>query len=450
MTQHTLIRNARMVNEGMVSEADILIVNGRIERIDSEISASHNVDVFDAQGQYLLPGMIDDQVHFREPGLTHKGCIATESRAAVAGGVTSFMDMPNTNPSTTTAPALLEKHEIAARSSAANYGFFFGASNHNIDEIRQLDPKLACGVKVFMGASTGNMLVDREEVLDAIFRDSPVVIATHCESTPMIKLAMEQALAKFGEDIPLEQHPVIRSREACLASSTIAVELARRHDAQLHVLHITTADELELFAPGPVDNKSITAETCIHFLHFDERDYATMGNRIKCNPAIKGEADRIALRAALKDGRIDILATDHAPHTASEKADPSYLRAPAGLPLVQDVLLAALELVHDKSLELPELVNLVTHNPARRFAVEERGFLREGYWADLALVDLEAETPVTAERVLYRCGWSPFEGRVFKSRISATWVNGALAWDGNALIEHSAAQALTYHRRPAR
>jgi dihydroorotase len=446
MSSDTLICNATLVNEGRTFESDLLIRDGRIERIDAEIPAPEGATVHDAAGAWLLPGMIDDQVHFREPGLTHKGCIRTESRAAVAGGITSFMEMPNTRPATVTHEALDDKLAIGARVSAANYGFFFGATNDNIEAIRTLDPRKACGVKVFMGASTGNMLVDREKTLDAIFRDSPVVIATHCESTPMIQANLKAAMKRYGDDIPLTEHHLIRSREACRASSTLAVELARRHGAQLHVLHITTADELELFEPGPIEGKSITAETCVHFLHFCADDYAAQGNRIKCNPSIKLASDRDALRAALVSGRIDILATDHAPHTAEEKADPGYLTAPAGLPLVQDVVLASLELVHDGDLSMDMLIERIAHNPARRFAVERRGFLREGYWADLILVEMDRTTAVTPQRVLSRCGWSPFEGRTFRSRIAATWVNGALAWNGDALIEHDHAMALSYAR----
>ena len=446
MSDEILICNARLVSEHRVTEGDLLVRNGRIEKIGSSIEAGEHTTVHDARGALLMPGMIDDQVHFREPGLTHKGCIATESRAAVAGGITSFMEMPNTRPSTTTHEALDDKLAIGARSSATNYGFFFGATNDNIEAIRTLDPRKACGVKVFMGSSTGNMLVDREKTLEAIFRDCPVVIATHCESTPMIQSKLKEAMEKFGGEIPIEEHPNIRNREACLASSTLAVELARRHQAQLHVLHITTEDELALFEPGPIEGKSITAETCVHFLHFSAEDYPQLGNRIKCNPSIKLASDRDALRAALRSGRIDILATDHAPHTAEEKADPSYMKAPAGLPLVQDVVLAAMELVHDGDLDVAELVQVIAHNPAIRFDVAERGYLREGYRADLVLVNDRAEHEVTADRVLSRCGWSPFEGRTFRSRIERTWVNGALAWDGERVIEHDRAMALEYAR----
>jgi dihydroorotase len=419
-TPTTLFRNARLVNEGRVFEGDLLVSNGRIERIDPAIPVPVNGRVVEAEGCHLLPGLIDDQVHFREPGLTHKGDIHSESRAAVAGGVTSFMDMPNTRPPTVNLAELERKYAIAREHAAANYGFYFGATNDNIGAIRALDPTTTCGVKVFMGSSTGNMLVDDEATLAAIFRDCPVVIATHCESTPMIEANIRAAMKRHGENIPVTEHPRIRSEEACYQSTATAVALAREHAAQLHVLHLSTGRELELFDPGPMTGKSITAETCIHFLHFSDADYATLGNRIKCNPAVKTDADRAALVAGLQDGRIDIIATDHAPHTVAEKSEANYRQAPSGLPLVQDVLLAALELVHDGQLSLALVVEKAAHNPAMRFGVRDRGFLREGYYADLVLVDLSADTPVTAGRVLSKCGWSPFEGRTFNSRIAST------------------------------
>jgi dihydroorotase len=444
MSAKTLICNATLVNEGDSFEQDLLIADGRIERIAPLISAPVNTRVVDAAGMHLLPGVIDDQVHFREPGLTHKGNIHSESRAAVAGGVTSFMDMPNTRPTTTTYGELEKKYKIAAQSAAANYGFYFGATNDNIDAIRMLDPASTCGVKVFMGASTGNMLVDNEQTLAAIFRDCPVVIATHCESTPIIQANIEKARARFGDQIPVSEHPRIRSTEACFVCTELAVGLAREHQAQLHVLHISSARELALFQPGPMAGKSITAETCVHFLHFTDADYAAYGNRIKCNPAVKGSEDRDALIAALEDGRIDIIATDHAPHTVEEKASTNYLEAPSGLPLVQDVLLASLELVHDKHIQLATLVQRMAHNPATRFGVQQRGYLREGYHADLVLVDLNRSRLVSAENVLSLCGWSPFEGRVFRSSIHATWVNGVLAFNGSEVIEHGASQRLEF------
>ncbi|MGD9021494.1 MAG: dihydroorotase, partial [Lysobacterales bacterium] len=342
MSQTTVIKNARVVNEGETHEADVLIQRGRIEKIAADIAAPAGAGVYDAAGRHLLPGIIDDQVHFREPGLTHKGDFYSESRAAIAGGITSYMEMPNSKPTTTDAEQLEWKYARAAQTSAANYAFYFGATNDNIDEIRALDPAATCGIKIFMGASTGNMLVDNESTLAAIFRDAPVLIATHCESTPMIEANIAQARQKYGANIPVTEHARIRSAEACHASSELAVALAKQHGAQLHVLHLTTAREMELFEPGPMDGKQITAEVCVHFLHFDESQFAQYGNRIKCNPSIKTAADQQGLLQAIRDGRIDIIATDHAPHTAEEKASDDYLVAPAGLPLVQDFLVATL------------------------------------------------------------------------------------------------------------
>ena len=445
MNNPTVIRNARLVNEGQITESDVLLKNGRIEKIANDLQAPDGAEIVDARGRYLLPGMIDDQVHFREPGLTHKGDFHSESRAAIAGGVTSYMEMPNSKPPTTDVEQLEWKYARAAETSAANYGFYFGATNDNIENIRALDPSLACGLKVFMGASTGNMLVDNESTLAAIFRDSPVLIATHCESTPMIMANIKAAMAKHGKTIPVTEHANIRSAEACYASSELAVALANKYQAQLHVLHISTARELDLFQPGPIDGKSITAEACVHFLHFDDSQYEQYGNLIKCNPAIKGAEDRAALIEAISDGRLDIIATDHAPHTSDEKASDDYLSAPSGLPLVQEVLVAALELVHEDKLDLHTVVRGITHNPARRFNVVERGFIREGYHADLVMVDMDGTTDVTRERVLSRCGWSPFEGRRFRSSIDAVWVNGALAFDGKQVIEHGAAQRLQFN-----
>jgi dihydroorotase len=448
MNQSTVIRNARLVNEGEILESDLLVKNGRIAKIANSIQAPAGAEVVDANGRYLLPGMIDDQVHFREPGLTHKGDFYSESRAAIAGGVTSYMEMPNSKPPTTNVEQLEWKYARAAETSAANYAFYFGATNDNIENIRALDPSLTCGIKVFMGASTGSMLVDNESTLAAIFRDAPVLIATHCENTPMIMANIKQAAAKYGKNIPVTEHAAIRSAESCYASSELAVALANKYDAQLHVLHISTARELDLFTPGPITGKSITAEACVHFLHFNDSQYEQYGNRIKCNPAIKTAADQAAIIAAVSDGRLDIIATDHAPHTAEEKADENYLSAPSGLPLVQDVLVAALELVHDGKLDLHTVVNGITHNPARRFSVVERGFIREGYHADLVMVDMNGTTLVTQDKVLSRCGWSPFEGRTFRSSIDAVWVNGALAFDGKQVIEHGAAERLQFNHKP--
>jgi len=444
MTDTLLIKNALMVNEGESESGDLLIRQGRIEKIDGSISAGGVTRVLDAAGAQLLPGMIDDQVHFREPGLTHKAGIWSESRAAVAGGITSFMEMPNTLPPTVTLEALEDKYDIAAHKSLANYAFYLGATNDNLDVIRSLQPGAACGIKIFMGASTGNMLVDNESTLAGIFRDARTLIATHCESTPIIQQNLKKAISKYGRDIPLTEHPAIRSVDACYLSSQTAISLAREYDAQLHVLHLSTAREMELFEPGPIEGKSITGEVCVHFLHFSSDDYPRFGNLIKCNPAIKSAADRDALLVALKDGRLDIIATDHAPHTAEEKASRDYLTAPAGLPLVQDALLSVLELYHDGVLSLEEIVTKTAHNVAQRFGVVERGFLREGYQADLVLVDTSDSTEITRDAVLSKCGWSPFEGRTFRSRIVSTIVNGELSWHEGKIIENNAAARLQF------
>ena len=445
----TLIVNARLVNEGREFDGDLRFEDGRLAQIGNGLSARANEAVIDAAGRRLLPGMIDDQVHFREPGLEYKADIATESAAAVAGGLTSFMDMPNTNPPTLDAEALENKYRRAAGRAWGNYGFYMGASNDNLAAIRALDPLSAPGIKVFMGASTGNMLVDNPEILDGIFRDAPTPIITHCEDTPMIDAELARYKAKYGDDIPAACHPDIRSREACMKSTQLALSLARRHDARLHVLHISTADELALFEAGPLvradgSRKRITAETCIHFLRFDRADYARLGHLIKCNPAIKDAGDREALIQALADDVLDVLATDHAPHTLEEKARP-YTGAPSGLPLVQYALVAALELVHEGRLTTAQVVQKFAHAPAQLFDVKQRGFLREGYAADLVLID---DTPFTVQRedVLSKCGWSPFEGTTFRSRIASTWVNGELAWDGRQLVGQPRGQRLAFDR----
>jgi dihydroorotase len=445
----TLIVNARLVNEGGEFDGDLRISRGRIAEIGNGLSARDGEYVIDAAGRRLLPGMIDDQVHFREPGLEYKADIATESAAAVAGGLTSFMDMPNTSPPTLDAAALQNKYDRAAGRAWANYGFYLGASNDNLEAIRTLDPLTAPGIKVFMGASTGNMLVDDPDTLDAIFREAPTPIITHCEDTPTIDANLAAFKANYGDDIPVECHPDIRSREACLKSSVLAISLAKRHNTRLHVLHISTADELALFEQGPLiradgSRKRITAETCVHFLRFDRHDYARLGNLIKCNPAIKDASDREALIRALAEDRIDVLATDHAPHTLEEKARP-YAQAPSGLPLVQYALNAALELVHEGQLTTAQVVQKFAHAPAQLFDVRERGFLREGYWADLVLID---DTPLTVRRedVLSKCGWSPFEGTTFHSRIASTWVNGVQVWDGARLLGTPQGQRLAFAR----
>lgn len=441
----TLIVNADIVNDGKRFASDVRIRAGRIAQVATSLSVLPGERVFDARGRLLLPGMIDDQAHFREPGLEHKGDFYTESRAAVAGGITSFMEMPNSRPPTTNRAALDDKYARAALKSLANHAFYLGATNGNLEEIQRLDPRVACGIKVFMGASTGNMLVDNPQTLDAIFRDAPTLIATHCEDTPMIEANLAVERARYGDSIPIERHPYIRSREACIKSTRLAMELARRHDARLHVLHITTAEELALFTPGPTDGKRITAETCVHYLHYSEMDYAQKGNLIKCNPAIKTAADRSAIIAAVNDGRIDILATDHAPHTWDEKQQ-RYEQAPSGLPLAQSVLQCVLERWFDDKLALETIVEKTAHAPARLYAVRERGYIREGYWADLVLIDLQTPHTVTREETLSKCGWSPFEGTRFRSTVDATWVNGHLAWHAGKLDDTQLGRRLEFAR----
>ena len=440
-----LVTNALLVNEGRRFEADLRIRDGRIERIDASLAALPGEEVFDAAGAWLLPGMIDDQVHFREPGLEHKADIASESRACLAGGITSFMEMPNTRPPAVTREAIEDKYRRGAEHARVNYAFYFGATNDNIGEIRAIDPATVPGLKVFMGASTGNMLVDDPAVLDAIFRDAPVPIITHCEDTPTILANEEKARAQWGDDIPAAQHPLIRSREACIRSTRLAIELARRHGSRLHVLHISTADELALFEPGPVAGKRITAETCVHFLHFCDADYERLGHLIKCNPAIKTADDRERITAAVADSRIDVLATDHAPHLLEEKRNP-YTSAPSGLPLVQFALQCALERVFDGKLTLERMVEAVSHAPATLFGVRERGYLREGHAADLVLVDPRKPHTVTREEVLSKCAWSPFEGTTFRSSIVATFVNGRLGWHAGRIDDGVRGQRLAFDR----
>jgi len=440
-----LITNAEIVNEGRRTHGDVSIRDGRIHKVGSSLTARAGDRVLDARGRWLLPGMIDDQVHFREPGLTHKADIASESRACLAGGITSYMEMPNTKPPATDRVALEAKYARAAEVSRVNYAFYLGATNDNIEEIRRLDPKAAPGIKVFMGASTGNMLVDDPKTLDLIFRDTPVPIITHCEDTPIILANEAKAREIWGDDIPPDQHPLIRSREACVKSTKLAISLAQRHGTRLHVLHISTADECLLFEPGPVAGKRITAETCVHFLHFSDADYARLGNLIKCNPAIKTAFDRDGITRALAEGRIDVLATDHAPHTAAEKAEP-YVRAPSGLPLVQYALQCAIERVLDGKLALERVVEAVSHAPATLFNVRERGFLREGYFADIVLVDPAKPHLVTQPDVLSKCGWSPFEGYTFRSSIAATFVNGHLAFHEGELDDNTRGRRLEFAR----
>ncbi|MDH0301947.1 MULTISPECIES: dihydroorotase [unclassified Pseudomonas] len=440
-----LVRNARLVNEGREFEADLLVRHGRIERIGRIDNGRAALEI-DAKGAWLLPGMIDDQVHFREPGAPHKGSIASESRAAVVGGITSFMDMPNTNPPTLTLAALAQKKRLAAVNSRANYGFHFGVSHDNLDTIAALDPREVAGIKVFMGASTGDMLVDDPQVLEKLFVYAPTIVLAHCEHTPSILENERRWREHHGEFIPPAAHPLIRDAEACHRSSSLAVELARRFGTRLHVLHLTTARELALFEPGPVTGKHITAEVCLHHLLFDDSDYASLGHLIKCNPAIKTGTDRDALRQALAGDRIDVIGTDHAPHTLEEKRR-VYTRAPSGMPLVQHALPAALELVSEGVLSMAQVVNKTSHAVAELFAIRERGFLREGYWADFAIVErLDRPRAVADDPILARCGWTPFQQRGFHHVVRSTVVSGQLAWHRGRLREQCQGLPLMFDR----
>ena len=438
-----LIKDALLVNEGRTRECDVLVRRGRLQQIASNIAATNSDQVIEAKGRYLLPGMIDDQVHFREPGLTHKGDIATESAAAAAGGITSFMDMPNVVPQTTTRKLLAKRYALAEGRARGNYAFYLGATNSNIDQIRTLETGEACGVKVFMGASTGEMLVDNELALNAIFADSPLLIATHCEDTPTIKAHEEEFRQQYGDDVPMSAHPLIRSADACYKSSSLAVELAKKHDARLHVLHLTTARETQLFDSEPVGKKRITSEVCVHYLLFDESAYEQLGTLIKCNPAIKTHADQQGLLDALVEGRIDVIATDHAPHTIEEKNN-KYFDAPAGLPLAQHAVLMVLEHVHDKNMTIELAVEKMSHAVAELFGIRERGYVREDYWADLVLVDMNRNTEVMSENILAKCGWSPFEHTHFRSSIDTTIINGEIVYDAGALTGAICGQRLDF------
>ena len=432
MTHSIIIKSALIVNEGSIKESDLRIRGKYIDRIGSEIKPEQGDDVVEAGGQYLLPGMIDDQVHFREPGLTHKGTIASESHAAVAGGITSYMEMPNVNPATTTIEALEKKFDIASLNSMANYSFYLGATEDNLEQIKRLNPSKHCGVKVFMGASTGDLLVEHPQALDAIFRESPALIVTHCESSPIIQKNLERLSLSGGVPSILD-HPIIRDTQACFASSSYAVDLAKKHQSQLHVLHITTEKELSLFEAGPIEDKHITAEACVHHLWFSDQDYPRLGNLIKCNPSIKSSTDRDALIQALHSNQIDIIATDHAPHTLAEKQQ-DYNQAPAGLPLVEHALLSLLDTVKSQRLSIEQVVEKTAHNPAKRYAVESRGFIREGYYADLVLVDTKKTTQVSNNNTYYHCGWTPFDGHEFSTSIRSTWVNGQQVFNGREVI----------------
>jgi len=441
----TLIRNALLINEGKIFLADVFIQNGLIAQIGQSLEVQAD-DIIDAGQKYLMPGIIDDQVHFRDPGLTHKADIYTESKAAVAGGITSFMEMPNTQPQTLTQDLLELKFKKANEVSLANYSFFMGASNDNLEEVLKTDPKNVGAIKIFMGSSTGNMLVDDKSVLENIFEKSKMLIAVHCEDEAIIRQNTAHYKSIYGEDVPIEIHPKIRSEEACYKSSSMAIELAKKHDTRLHVFHLSTAKEMELFRNDiPLEEKRITAEVCIHHLWFDDSQYADKGTHIKWNPAVKSKADKEAVFQALLDDRIDIIATDHAPHTLEEKNN-TYFNAPSGGPLVQHALVAMLEFYHDRKISLEKIVEKMCHSPAICFQVENRGFLRKGYAADLVLFELNNPWTVKRDNILYKCGWSPFEGNTFKSRVSHTWVNGHLVYQNGKFDESQKGHRLTFSR----
>jgi dihydroorotase len=447
-----LIKNASIVNEDKIFMGSVFLQNSLITKIFEGTISTEQIEnlpsethIIDAYGQYLFPGIIDDQVHFREPGLTHKGNIKSESRAAIAGGITSFMEMPNTVPNVFTQQLLEEKYQLAANSSYANYSFFMGASNTNLEEVLKTNPRNVCGIKVFMGSSTGNMLVDNRETLEALFANSKMLIALHCEDEKTIRENLQTAKNTFGEEIPIQQHPVIRSAEACYLSSSLAVELAKKHNTRIHILHISTEKETNLFEAKPLREKRITAEACIHHLWFCDEDYARLGNMIKWNPAIKTASDRSAIWKAVLDNRIDVIATDHAPHTLSEKQN-TYLSAPSGGPLVQHSLVAMLEFYHQKKISLQQVVTKMCHNVAELFQIEKRGFIREGYFADLVLVDLNSPWTVTKSSILAACGWSPFEGVSFQSKVTHTFVNGQMVFENGNINESIRGQRLLFIR----
>ncbi len=442
-----LIKNAKIVNEGSIFEGDVLIENERISQIAESISAkSSNCVIIDAEGSFLLPGVIDDQVHFREPGLTHKGDISSESRAAVAGGITSFIEQPNTVPNAITQELLEDKYQIASKSSYANYSFMMGGTNDNLEEVLKTNPKNVAGIKLFLGSSTGNMLVDNPETLEKIFSSTKMLIAVHCEDEATIKANLEQYIAEYGDDIPVNKHHLIRSEEACYISSSKAIELAQKTGARLHIFHVSTAKETELFTNKiPLEDKKITAEVCVHHLWFTDKDYDTRGNLIKWNPAVKTQTDQDGLWKALLDDRIDVIATDHAPHTFEEKQN-KYTSCPSGAPMVQHALVVMMEAYIKGKISVEKIVEKMCHNPAKIFKIENRGFIREGYFADLVLVNPHMPWNVKKENILYKCGWSPLEDINFKSRISHTFVNGKLVYSNGKVKEIIAGQRLTFNR----
>ncbi|WDF63094.1 dihydroorotase [Flavobacterium sp. KACC 22763] len=442
-----LIKNAKIVNEGTIFEGDVLIENDLIVEIADSISLkTSDCIVIDAEGNYLMPGAIDDQVHFREPGLTHKGDIESESRAAVAGGITSFIEQPNTVPNAVTQEILEDKYQIASKKSFANYSFMMGATNDNLEEVLKTNPKNVAGIKIFLGSSTGNMLVDNEAVLEKIFSSTPMLIAVHCEDETTIKNNLVAFKEQYGDDVPVTAHNLIRSAEACYISSSKAVALAKRTGARLHIFHLSTAKEMELFTNKiPLEEKKITAEVCVHHLWFTDEDYKTKGNFIKWNPAVKTAEDRAELWKALNDGRIDVIATDHAPHTKEEKQQ-SYLNAPSGGPLVQHAVVAMFEAHHQGKISVEKIVEKMCHNPAKLFKIEKRGFIKEGYHADLVIINPSLPWSVKPENILYKCGWSPFEGYTFKSRITHTFVNGELVYNNFKVKDTRAGKRLLFDR----
>ena len=446
MSSTILLKSATIVNEGQQYVADILIKNGIIDKISSQINPIENSTVYDLEGKFVLPGCIDDQVHFREPGLIHKADIASESKAAVAGGITSYMEMPNTIPNALTQEILEDKYQIAARSSIANYSFFMGASNDNLEEVLKTNGKNVCGVKIFMGSSTGNMLVDREKSLEDLFEKvPPLIIATHCEDEGTIRANIEKYKAIYGENIPVELHPIIRSEEACFLSSSMAVRFAKKYNTRLHILHISTEKELTLFDNTlPLEKKLITAEACVHHLWFSDEDYKTKGNYIKWNPAVKKASDRAAIFQAVLDNRIDVIATDHAPHTIEEK-EQSYFKAPSGGPLVQSALQAMLQKMDEGLISIEKIVEKMAHNPAILFKIVKRGYIKEGYFADLVVIDKKPYT-VTKNNILYKCGWSPFEGITFNYAIDKTFVNGNLVYSDSKVLEGTFGSRMTFNR----
>ena len=447
MSKSILLKGGTIVNEGVKFVADILIKDGRIDRIENSISLDYKIEEINLEGKYILPGCIDDQVHFREPGLTHKADIRTESRAAVAGGITSFMEMPNTLPNTLTQNLLEDKYQIASQNSIANYSFFMGASNDNIEEVLKTNERNVCGVKIFMGSSTGNMLVDNETTLTNLFsRVPPVLIATHCEDEATIQNNIKIFREKYGEDVPVECHPLIRNAEACYKSSSMAVNLAKKHNTRLHILHISTEKEISLFENNlPLEQKMITAEACVHHLWFSDEDYKTKGNLIKWNPAVKSATDRDAIWKALLENKIDVVATDHAPHTIEEK-NQTYFKAPSGGPLVQHALLAMLEKSKEGKISIERVVEKMAHAPAILFKVENRGFIREGYFADLVIVNPNKGITISKENILTKCGWSPFEGQNFSNTIEKTFVNGNLVYSEGKIIENGIGSRLLFNR----